>query len=381
MTAACDRPADTFADRYRHHHDLPGDSPANRLGLDYRAEAGRFAYTGPIIDVHTHIGTADAAEVYRQATEAYGIVKTWSMTNLEQCDEVQAVLGDAVEFIAVPDYANRDKPGCFTTDWMKRIERFRGRGCRMVKFWAAPRGRDMGDDALLIDSPARLEQMRLAHGLGYRRFMTHIADPDTWFATKYADAAHYGTKRDQYAGLERVLDGFGDVTWIAAHMAGSPEDLDFLRGLLDRHDNLVLDCSATKWMVRELSRHPDRFRGFVEANPARVLFGTDIVANSDNVRPPSPEDVARLEEERKAGRPGLGAGHGFDLYASRFWALRTLLETGYDGPSPIADPDLPMIDPSIPEGSTPPLRGASLPKDLLPALYHDNAARVLANAP
>ena len=34
-----------------------------------------------------------------------------------------------------------------------------------------------------------------------------------------------------------------------------------------------------------------------------------------------------------------------DLYASRYWALRHLFESRYDGPSPIADPDLAMVDP------------------------------------
>ncbi|MHC4590503.1 MAG: hypothetical protein ACYTAQ_14535 [Planctomycetota bacterium] len=33
----------------------------------------------------------------------------------------------------------------------------------------------------------------------------------------------------------------------------------------------------------------------------------------------------------------------FDLYASRYWALRTLFETDHVGPSPIADPDLALV--------------------------------------
>ena len=48
----------------------------------------------------------------------------------------------------------------------------------------------------------------------------------------------------------------------------------------------------------------------------------------------------------------------FDLFASRYWALRTLLETSYDGPSPIVDPDLPLVDPSLPATATAHLRGA-----------------------
>ena len=35
--------------------------------------------------------------------------------------------------------------------------------------------------------------------------MVHVADPDVWFRTVYADAAKFGTKPDQYVGLERML--------------------------------------------------------------------------------------------------------------------------------------------------------------------------------
>ncbi len=42
--------------------------------------------------------------------------------------------------------------------------------------------------------------------------------------------------------------------FIAAHLGGWPENLNFLDGLLSRHDNLYLDTSATKWMVRTLSQ-------------------------------------------------------------------------------------------------------------------------------
>ena len=182
-------------------------------------------------------------------------------------------------------------------------------------------------------------------------FMTHIADPDTWFATHYADAAKYGTKPQQYEPFERMLDAYHDVTWIAAHMGGHPEDLEHLQKLLDDHGNLVLDTSATKWMIRELSKHPDEFRDFVRRNPGRVLFGSDIVATEEN--------------------------RDFDLYASRYWALRTLLETDYDGKSPIVDPDLHLVDPAAPEDSTAHLRGAMFDDDLLRQVYIDTPKQVL----
>src|SRR5690606_2759016 len=125
------------------------------------------------------------------------------------------------------------------------------------------------------DSPWRRRQMDLAASLGMA-FMAHIADPDTWFATKYADASLYGTKRAQYDALERLAEEY-PTPWLLAHMGGSPEDLSFLDGLLTRHPNLYLDTSATKWMVRELSKHETSdLAAFFERHAGRVLFGSDI---------------------------------------------------------------------------------------------------------
>lgn len=342
---------------------------ANRLGLDYQAEAKAFAYAGPIIDIHTHISSPRAAERFLDAADDYAIARCWTMTGLPNVQPIRDALPThrkgRIQFICVPDFTQRDKPGTFTTDWLSDIEAFYSLGSRIIKFWAAPRGLDFApgpDSPLRLDSPIRLQGMKLAYDLGYRIFMTHVGDPDTWFQTDYADAAKYGSKTDQFKPLEQLLDQYHDVTWIGAHMGGNPEDLDWLQAFMDRHPNYVVDTSATKWQVRELSKHPDRFRQFVADNPGRVLFGSDIVAGPTNTDP-NPDDP--------------DAAFGYDLYASRYWALRTLLETDYSGPSPIVDPDLHKVDPSVNPKSTPPLHGAKLPQDLLKSVYHSAAERVL----
>jgi hypothetical protein len=324
--------------------------PANTLGLDYRDEARRFARLGPIWDVHTHLNDVEGARLFFEVAALFGVERVWSMTPLPHARAIQDALGDRVRFIAVPHYANhQNDPETFTTGWMRDIEAFAAMGSKVCKLWAAPRGIDF-HESMTLDSPVRREARRLAHSLGMM-FMVHVSDPDTWFATKYADAARYGTKAQQYEPLHRMLDEYADVPCIAAHMGGTPENLDFLQELMDRHANLYVDTSATKWMVRELSKHPQRFRAFCEANPGRVMFGTDIVANKDNL--------------------------DFDLYASRFWALRTLLETTYAGPSPIVDPDLNMVDASVPVTATAALHGAGLSADTLREVYHGAAAKLL----
>ncbi len=325
-------------------------SDPNRLGLLYRHEAARLPWTGPIIDAHTHINDLPSARVYFEAADHFGITTTWSQTQLERVDEIRDVFGDRIEFVAVPNYFERHRPGTFTTDFLRRIEGFAKKGVWMVKFWAAPRGRDLDHDGLLLDTPFRREAIRLALDCGMK-VMTHVADPDTWFATKYADHHRYGSKISQYEPLERLLEEYSEVKWLAAHMCGHPEDLEHLQVLLDRHPNLYMDTSATKWMVRELSKRPAELRAFIQRNPGRVLWGTDIVAGEANM--------------------------SYELYASRMWALRVLMETDYDGTSPIVDPDLSLVDPSQPRESTAALRGAGIDPATLQMLYHDAADRFM----
>ncbi|MCZ6735577.1 MAG: hypothetical protein O7C65_07295, partial [Planctomycetota bacterium] len=84
--------------------------PANRLGLDYTAEAAKFAVPAAgIIDVHTHINGPASAGIYRRAAELYGVRLVYSMTHLEEVEQVREVLGSAVRFIAVPNYTGEDR--------------------------------------------------------------------------------------------------------------------------------------------------------------------------------------------------------------------------------------------------------------------------------
>lgn len=352
-------------------------SEANRLGLDYRAEASILGPPPvPITDAHAHINGARAARVWAGAADLYGVERVYSMTRVEDAAAVREALGDRVRFIAFPSWGSKNRQSVHRAEYVDVIRRFREEfDARIVKFWSAPALRDFaeGDPADLVgfDSPWRLRQAELAADLGMM-FMVHVADPDTWFGAKYTDEVKYGTKASQYESFERMLERF-PVPWIAAHMGGWPEHLDFLDGLLERHDNLCLDTSATKWVVRELGAHPEeRVRRFFERWRGRLLFGSDIVTMD-----------AHLSTEKPDG-PGVKAhqasneADAFDLYASRYWTLRTMFETSHVGESPIVDPDLAMRDPGrYDDRSAPTLRGVSLPPDVMRSLYHDAAQSVV----
>ena len=348
--------------------------PWNRHGLDYAEEAKKLgAPPAPIIDVHTHINGPEAARIFAEVMDLYGIQEVWSMTWIEDVDEVRRALNDRIRLIAVPNFRSSDRRHAFGDDYLDRIRLYHEQGCRIVKFWAAPRSVDIGEEAgdstlMRLDHPDRIRAMELATSLGMG-IMTHIADPDTWFQVKYADHQRYGTKAQQYDQLEASLERF-PVPWIAAHMGGWPEDLAFLDGLLNRHPNLHLDTSATKWMIRELSRHPrQELLSFLERHPDRIMFGSDIVSSDDNLKP---------DEEPGDTPTASSPAEARDLYASRYYALRMLWESGHHGESPIADPDLCMVDPeSHGPNDAPLLDGKAMPADTLRRIYHDSASRFM----
>jgi hypothetical protein len=188
----------------------------------------------------------------------------------------------------------------------------------------------------------------------------------------YADSSKYGTKSDQYESLERLLEKTG-MPCLAAHMGGWPEDLGFLSGLLDRHPKLILDTSATKWMIRELSKHETAdLVAFLDRYQGRILFGSDIVTSDDHMVQSDPDNPAF------GNQLASSEDEAFELYASRYWALRTMYETGYRGESNIADPDLKMVDPvRYDELSAPQLRGHALDETRLRVLYRDACVSTL----
>lgn len=328
------------------------DDPANRLGLNYAAQSIKLPWKRAITDAHVHIHSVKAARLLLEVADMFGIDRLWSQSPLEVIDDLRSEFGNRIEFVAVPNYAARLKEDTFTTDWLKRIELFANKGVRICKFWAAPRGIDF-HPSLRLDSDIRKQGMKLAYNAGMM-FMTHVADPDTWFATQYKDHHKYGLKPDHYQPLERLLQEYHDVPWLAAHMAGHPEDLGHLQYLLDTYPNLHLDTSAAKWMIRELSQRPAAFRAFCQQNPGRILFGTDIVASDEM--------------------------YDHNLYASRYWSLRTLMETDYEGLSPIVDPDLNAMDATVAADATAILRGANLDPATLGHLYQTASRELLAKA-
>lgn len=318
----------------------------NTTGIDY-SERGHFTYQGPpIVDFHSHVtmvpdeGIA-SAEVMLEVASEFGVGTIVSMLPPEDIPPLRERFGGRIRFngpISKKLATDSDDSA------YELLDKFLSQGVEIIKFWAAPRGRERG---LFVDAPWRIEAVKRASRAGVRIFMVHVGDPDQWFRTTYADAAKFGTKPDQYIGLRRLLEMFPDVNWVAAHMGGDPEHPDHIERLIEQYPHLAFDTSATKWQVREVSPRRDSIRDLICRHPERFLFGSDLVT-----------------------RPKLPREH----YVSRYWCQRTLWESTWVGRSPIADPDhVPGPD----GATTPMLQGVGLPRDVLDQVYWKNAQRLL----
>ena len=332
----------------------------NVTGLDY-GQRSHFTYSGsPIIDFHAHVtmtspedkaagpaggwgdkGTSDSAALMLDVAAEFGVAQVVSMCPPQDIAPLRARLGNRLIFNGMIN----KKPDEPDDAAYRNLDQFLAAGINMVKLWSAPRGRERG---LVVDAPWRLEGLRRAWKAGIRLAMVHVGDPDVWWTHTYKDTAKFGTKAEQYEPFLRMVEMFPEFKWIGAHMGGDPVHPDHLEAMLERCPSLHFDTSATKWQVREVSPRGEAIRSLIARHPRRFLFGSDLVT-----------------------RHGLTREH----YVSRYWCQRTLWESRWAGPSPIADPDY-TADAS--GAATPTLRGVGLPAEVLREVYVENARRLLS---
>ncbi|MCA8993392.1 MAG: amidohydrolase family protein [Planctomycetaceae bacterium] len=175
----------------------------------------------------------------------------------------------------------------------------------------------------------------------------HCADPIAFFRPineqnerweelyRHPEWSFYGDEFPEHQELidarNRVIARHPGTTFICAHMADIPEDLDKLSRYLDRYPNMNVEIAAR---VSELGRQPYTARKFFVKHADRILFGTDGV-------PPMTELIPHF----------------------RF------LETW--------DESFPYEDNPFPPQGLWNIYGLGLPDDVLKKVYHENAERII----
>lgn len=289
----------------------------------------------PVIDMHCHVtGPSQTARMI-EAARRFGIVKLVGICRLPQVRVLRRRFGSLMALNVRLDYTHTDDADKFIRTNVALIRQAHGLGCCCIKFWYKPQFNEQTgfffDDWRLDAIFETMVELDLPA-------LVHIADPDLWWQSRYADHQRFLSKRLSYQQLTNTLGRFGQMKVVVAHMGGDPEHLDHLTDLLNSYPNLYLDTSGTRWVVRELSAKPQQARQFFVRFADRLMFGSDLVAY----------DGADLRH-----------------HCSRYWAHQFLYEQSGYVRSPIEDPDAngPVY-----------LAGLDLPATVLRRLYWDNAA-------
>ncbi|MFW9935908.1 MAG: amidohydrolase family protein [Candidatus Thorarchaeota archaeon] len=311
-----------------------------------------WKYTGPIFDAHTHI---------------------WENTNLTQTVEEQRHLGVKSQLIIIhlPEIRaiiEEQYPDTFifakylSTQnivnskiglLLEEINQMREQGFSLAKMWAAPAWRNYYKG---YEGTFRLTDTRyrpIFDKLASEGFplLLHMADPDTYYATNYANSEKFGTKEEHLEELEQLLQSYPDLQFQLAHFAAQPEihRLPHLAEWFETYDNVVVDTASSRWMARELSKEPDIAREFLIHFSTRILFGTDATLNASA----NPVEGSQLSP-----------------YNARFLAQRILWETNdQHTPLPFPDKDTEAIGGTF-------INGLNLPQRVLRNLYWANGRRL-----
>jgi len=225
---------------------------------------------------------------------------------------------------------------------LKEISTMREEGYHLAKMQSAPvmRARVHADPELLRMDGDEMAQMMDALKDEGLPFLLHLSDPDTYYATKYADRQYFTSKERDLDELEGVLLRHPGVKFQIAHFAAQPEihRLDNLARCLDTYKNFNIDTSSARWMVRELGKDPEKASKFISKYADRINFGSDCVS-------------FHLERE---------------YYEGRYLSLRLFFESDVRGePLPFKDAD------TVNSGGTF-INGLSLDQSVLERIYWRN---------
>jgi predicted TIM-barrel fold metal-dependent hydrolase len=324
----------------------------------------------PAIDVHNHLGRwltdgdwmIPDVRAFVDLLDDCGVqtvVNLDGMSGDELTDNVErydrAHPGRFLTFAQL-DWARLAQPGgvaalCAVLDDAVR------RGARGLKVWKNL-GLGIRDSAsspesqgalILPDDPRVIEVVAHAGELGMPALI-HTADPIAFFEPldernerldelRGAPDWWFGD-RDRYPSFDRLLEAHAALvlacpgtTFIGAHVGGAAEDLDRVERLLAAAPNYTVDLAGR---LAELGRQPRRTARLIADFPDRVLFGTDAY--------PATAGAYRLHFRfLESADEGFEYDPGAEIPSQGRWAVSAL-----------------DLDPA-----------------LLPALYRDNAARVL----
>jgi predicted TIM-barrel fold metal-dependent hydrolase len=286
----------------------------------------------------------------------------------ETLDEARRV-GHTTVFVN-PDFREAKRGPGYGARMAAKIKQAHELGARGVKI---TKGLGLGyTDAnrqlLAVDDPGLDPVFDMAGKLGMP-IAIHTGDPKAFWKPPTPDNERFDELRvhpawsffgapvtweQLYTQFERRVARHPRTTFIGVHFGNAPEDPARVAQMLDRHRNLVIDTAAR---VPEIGRvdanhDPARMRAFFEKYRTRVLFGTDV-------------GVGTNEEDLMLGSTGATAPGPADVerFFTSTWRWFETRDKQIPSPTPIQGRW--TID------------GVGLTREVLEAVYHGNAERVL----
>jgi predicted TIM-barrel fold metal-dependent hydrolase len=329
----------------------------------------------PRIDVHTHVepGALPRAVALLGAHRIVHLVNLSGGSpggdGLEDTLAEAKTVGHASVFVN-PDFREVKKGAGYGARMAAKLKKAKELGARGVKI---SKGLGLGFSdgkrhLLAVDDPGLDPMFEAAGKLGLP-IAIHTGDPKAFWKPPTADNERFDELRvhpqwsffgapvtweQLYAQFERRVARHPKTIFIGVHFGNDPEDPAHVAQMLDRHRNLYVDTAAR---VPEIGRvdanhDPDRMRAFFEKYRGRILFGTDVgvgsgeqdlMLGSTGAEPPTAADVER--------------------FFTSTWRWFETRDRQIPSPTPIQGRW--NID------------GVGLTREVLEAVYHANAERLL----
>lgn len=155
----------------------------------------------------------------------------------------------------------------------------------------------------------------------------HIADPEEfWDRDKVPEWAYnngwfwgdgtYSTKEDLYREVDGILAKFPKLHAIFAHFFFLSADLDRAAAFLDKWENVCIDLTPGIEMFVNLSKNPEKARGFFLKYQDRILFGTD------NYDPGNEEELGNMIKTVQIMRQFLETDDQFQVWDLTFKGIK-----------------------------------------------------------
>ncbi|MCK5239270.1 MAG: amidohydrolase family protein [Candidatus Thorarchaeota archaeon] len=304
-----------------------------------------WKYKGPIFDAHSHIGNIEDIDKLVEIGNSLGITTRIGIVHTKEGFE--AAREHYPEGIVFAKYLSLGDIAQYNIQpIIDEISKLKDEGYSLAKTWFGPRWRDYYES---VPGGFRLDDVRLEPIFQTLEdedvpIITHVADPDTYYASHYQDSKKYGFKDDHLKQLENVLVRHPRVKFQIPHFGSQPEihRLSNLSRWLDTFPNVYIDTASSRWMARELSKDTKKSRDFMMRYQDRVLFGTDVSSN----------ETSRIN------------------YNGRVKAQRILWDTD------VKNTPLPFTDPDTKDSGGTFINGLDLPLTVLRKLYWANGNRI-----